>query len=110
MQVKSAPRPLNRDELLQEIGKSRKRVRRTSRKNLNNSDNDSDEDKVEEVLNMPTKQNQVQISKTIESVHPATSMNDLLDRDIQAKRAILKLLEERDEQERIERSLELRDQ
>jgi hypothetical protein len=109
-QVTAAPRPLNRDELLQEIGKSRKRVRRTSPENINSTDDDSNEEKDDVVLNLPPKHNQVQITKQIQYVQPPTSKNDLLDRAIQAKRAILKLLEERGNQEDIERTLQLRDQ
>ena len=64
-QVTAAPRPLNREELLQEIGKSRKRVRRTSQENVNSTDEGSNEDKDDVVLNLPPKHNQVQITKKI---------------------------------------------
>ena len=104
------------EEILTEIGKQRKRVRRTSPENLNadvvnlDSDDDNDIEKLDLISSATTNCKSVVITKKIEQVPIVASRNDLLDRAIQAKRWQLKFLEDRGTQEDIERSNYLREE
>ena len=110
VQVRAAPRPINQNEILQEIGKSRKRVRRSAPE-VAGSDDDADDDVVEvgSTVSKNTMRDLV-ITKKVEHVHAQPSKNELLSRAIQAKSCIIQALQSRGRQDDIERIILLQDE